>query len=101
MHQFPDAAFALGKTHFAVKVLAGDNVGRRLGPVCRNFNVALFKNNRPFVIADSSGAGFPGNFVVRGTAPIQPGREVPVELNSLPCQRNTGLHHAIELNLFG
>ena len=69
-----DAAFALGRAQLAVEVLAGDDVGGRLGPVGRDFDVALLEDHRALVVADGGGARLPLHFVIGRLARLPAGR---------------------------
>ena len=79
LDELGDAGFALGRAHLAVEILAGDDVGGGLGPIDGHDDVALFEDNRAFIVADGGGAGLPLDFVVGGLAGLQLGRKIARE----------------------
>src|SRR5205823_1530458 len=73
MDELGDARLAFRGTHPAMEIFAGHNVGRGLRPVSRDLHVMLFKNDSPFVVADSGGTHVPGELVVGRGAGLQLG----------------------------
>ena len=62
--QLAHAGFALRRAHLAVEILADDDVGGGLGPIRRDFDVALLEDDGALVVADGGGAQLPSDFVI-------------------------------------
>jgi hypothetical protein len=86
------AGFAFRGAHLAVKILAGDDIGGRLGPVHGNFDIALLEDNRAFIVSDGGSTGLPLDFVVGGLAALQSRCKVPGEGNSCGTRCRIILH---------
>ena len=67
-HQRAHAAFALRRSQRAMQIFAGDDVGRRHGPVFRNLHVFLLEDHAAFGVGDLSNALLPFDFIVGGDA---------------------------------
>jgi hypothetical protein len=63
-----NSGLTLGRIEFAVKVLAGHDVGGGHRPVFRDFDVLLLEDHVALGIGDLSGTEFPFDLVVRGDA---------------------------------
>ena len=81
LDQLRDTGLALGRPQLAVKILAGDDISSRLGPVDGYFYVPLLEDDRAFVVTDRGGSGLPLHFVVRGFSRLEAGRKVAGEGN--------------------
>src|SRR5437870_13122896 len=82
MYQLGHAGFTLGRAEFAVEVFAGDDIGGGLRPVRRNLDVALLEYDGPFIIADRSGTGLPGDLIVRRLSGLETRRKMARQLNA-------------------
>ena len=69
MDQVGDAPLAIRRTELAVEILAGDDVRRRLRPVCGNLHISLLENDSTFVISDRGGSQLPCDLVVGSLSP--------------------------------
>jgi len=67
-YELADPGLAFGCVQLAVKVLAGDDVGRGHGPVFGDFDVFLLEDHIALGIGDLSEAEVPFDFVVGGDA---------------------------------
>ena len=72
MNQLANAVLALGRAHFAVEVLAADDVGGQLAPGRGHFAVVLLEQDLTVFALDGGGANLPLDGVervgnVRGT----------------------------------
>ena len=76
VHQFRQAALPIRGTELSMEVFAGNDVRRGLRPTRGHFYVALFKNDRAFVVADRSRPRLPDDVVVGGSARILLGGKV-------------------------
>jgi len=65
-NKLADAGFALRRAHFAVEILADDDIGGRLGPINGHFDVALLKDDRALIVADGGVAELPLHVIIRG-----------------------------------
>src|SRR4029078_11128781 len=62
--ELTDTGLALGSAELAVKVFAGNDVGRGHPPVFGNLDVFLFEDDVDFRVGDRGSAPFPFDFVV-------------------------------------
>src|SRR5271170_3201139 len=77
-----DTALALRSAQLAVKILAGDNVGRGHRPVDRHLDVFLLEDGFAGRVGDRGGAALPLDFVVWRDA--GPGKDA-VEAEAFGC----------------
>src|SRR5436189_6317890 len=71
MDQIRHAPLAIRRTELAVEILAGDDVRRRLRPVCGNLHIPLLENDSTLVISNRGGSQLPRDPVVGSLSLLQ------------------------------